>query len=249
MRILDLFCGGGGAAVGMARHGHEVTGVDIDPRCGKYYPFTFINDDVMSLPIEFLQLYDFIWASPPCQRYSTATPAAKRAIHPDLVEPVRGMLQAAGVPYCIENVTAAPLQRSVVLCGSMFGLGVVRHRTFEVSGFSVPRPYHPNHPDEVVTVAGSSTKKQVWSEAMGIDWMPAYMIREAVPPAFSEYLLSQIHNDPGAEEERQCRICEEIKPVSEFVTDKRKQGGRAYACRPCHAQYNRRKRRPIAYVS
>ena len=31
MRALDLFCGGGGAALGMIAAGFRVTGVDIDP--------------------------------------------------------------------------------------------------------------------------------------------------------------------------------------------------------------------------
>src|SRR5690606_3203660 len=77
--------------------------------------------------------FDVIVASPPCPRYSTATPAATRDKHPDLVPPVRDALRAWGGPYVIENVPGAPLETPVRLCGSMFNLGVRRHRLFETN--------------------------------------------------------------------------------------------------------------------
>ena len=41
MKLLDLYCKAGGASVGYARAGFEVTGIDIKNQ--KRYPFTFIK--------------------------------------------------------------------------------------------------------------------------------------------------------------------------------------------------------------
>ena len=108
-RLLDLFCGAGGAAMGYHRAGFDVIGVDIEPQPD--YPFKFIQADALS---------SFAWAaaewrncsavhaSPPCQRYSTLAHRNGNADDwPDLVGIVRWELQRAGVPYVIENVTGA----------------------------------------------------------------------------------------------------------------------------------------------
>ncbi len=125
-------------SVGYHAAGFDVTGVDLAAQ--PYYPFPFVQADALTLDSELLAGFDVIHASPPCQLYSTATPAHRRAAHPDLVGPVRNRLVeavasrgAAGGPwaYVIENVPGAPLANPVTVCGDSLRLGVRRHRLFE----------------------------------------------------------------------------------------------------------------------
>jgi DNA (cytosine-5)-methyltransferase 1 len=130
-RCLDLFCGGGGAAMGLHRAGFDVVGVDLhaQPR----YPFEFHQADAMTYPLDG---FDLIWASPPCQRFSMMRTMHKRE-HADLLTPTRERFASLDIPWVIENVPNAPLHPgSLMLCGTMFGLGVGdaelrRHRYFE----------------------------------------------------------------------------------------------------------------------
>lgn len=111
-RLLDLFCGAGGAAAGYHRAGFDVVGVDINPQPN--YPFEFHQADAMTFPLDG---FDAIHASPPCQRYSrmsTSRPTLA-ATYPDLVAPIRERIERG--PYVIENVPGAPLVDPLVLCG------------------------------------------------------------------------------------------------------------------------------------
>ena len=209
MKLLDLFCCAGGAAVGYHRAGFEVVGVDIDPQPN--YPFEFIQADVMRLPARLFSDFDAIHASPPCQSYSDL---AKRngngSSYPRLVEPVRKMLQLSGLPWAIENVEGAPLIDPVVLCGTMFpALRVIRHRLFETN-FHLPQPRHIphlSHPrvhtldkrkshygktcewtDFVQVTGGGNCTVAAARDAMGIDWMNKKEINESIPPAYTEYV-------------------------------------------------------------
>jgi DNA (cytosine-5)-methyltransferase 1 len=205
-RALDLFCGAGGASRGLQLAGFHVTGVDIKPQ-PRYAGEVFIQANAMTFPLDG---FDFIWASPPCQRYSAG--AAKWGTsedHPDLIAPVRNLLLAAGVPYVIENIApAAPLLRDpIMLCGTMFGLGVFRHRMFE-SNTLLLAPEHMRHVGRigdgkyhtVTGHAGGSSKRDGWKGggvadwrvAMGIDWMVGDELAEAIPPAFSRFVGEQV---------------------------------------------------------
>lgn len=142
LRMLDLFCGSGGASMGYYNAGFEVVGVDSMPQ--RRYPFEFHQADALTYD---LQGFDFIHASPPCQKFTALRhmPTAKE--HPDLIPQTRALLVRSGIPYCIENVEGAPLGESgylIMLCGTMFGLQTAdgraelrRHRLFETS-FSIP---------------------------------------------------------------------------------------------------------------
>ncbi len=213
-RLLDLFCGAGGAAVGYHRAGFEVVGVDNRPQPN--YPFDFIQTDalefVANVGAAFTRygLIDAIHASPPCQAFST-TASLHDNEYPNLVEPLRRLLLATGLPYVIENVQGAPLYNHVRLCGSSFGLGVRRHRLFEINPIPpmVPPCAHYLQPEPIdVTGTGGQTHEPRSDggggdhrkprnlaharEVMGIDWMTRSELSEAVPPAYTEWVGEQL---------------------------------------------------------
>jgi DNA (cytosine-5)-methyltransferase 1 len=210
MKILDLFCGAGGAAMGLHRvfPDAEITGVDIkiQPR----YPFKFIQHDAVTFT---LQDFDFIWASPPCQAYSMSTFQwrAKGRKYPNLINTIREQLVRASVPYVIENVIGAPLVDPVMLCGAMFGLKVYRHRLFE-SSFLLTAPEHvphtvkqakvgrPPQEGEFCNPVGHFPNLKYHQEAMGIHWATKAELAQAIPPAYSEYVakkLIEFHMNKG----------------------------------------------------
>jgi len=198
VRCLDLFCGAGGAGMGLSRAGFDVTGVDILPQ--PRYPFRFVQGDALA---QNLAGFDFVWASLPCQHYSGMSGCRDglRETYPDLIGPVRDMLTAWGGPWIIENVMGAPLRNPVVLCGAMFRLKTYRHRQFE-SNLPLTAPPHPAHttpaskaghwrPGTLVSVAGTCAPVALAREAMGIDWTNRRELAEAIPPAYAEFLGKQ----------------------------------------------------------
>lgn len=195
-RLLDLFSGCGGCSVGYALAGFHVTGVDVNPQ--PYYPFDFIQADVFKLDYEFLMSFDVIHASPPCQAYSRAAATVRKQgkVYPDLYLPTKRLLQAVGKPWIIENVVGSPA-KGIRLTGDMFGLGVLRERIFESSMplvCDLPRQKVGSvKTGEYVTVAGSHGRRR-WADAMGIQWADNKGIRQAIPPAFTEYLGKQIYD-------------------------------------------------------
>lgn len=139
-RLLDLFCGAGGAGEGYRSAGFDVTGVDNRPMPRN--PHNFIQADALEYLRDHGHEFDAIHASPPCQAHSSLKSMPNAKHHVSLIEPVRELLKATGKPYVIENVVGAPLIHPVMLCGTMFGLGVRaaraelrRHRLFETSWF------------------------------------------------------------------------------------------------------------------
>lgn len=185
-RLLDLFCGAGGAAMGYSEAGFEVVGVDIEPQ--KNYPFEFHQADAMTFPLDG---FDVIHASPPCQRYSLATKwRGKPDVHPDLLVPTLDRLVAQSTPWVVENVPGAPMVPDVVLCGSMFDLKVRRHRLFRTAMrdhlWLTPACHH------VGLLSFVHKGERAYANAMECFWMTAREAREAIPPAYTEYIGRQI---------------------------------------------------------
>lgn len=208
MIILDLFCGAGGACKGImqADCNSVVVGYDIESK--NNYPGTFIQYDVRKLDFEYVQTFDFIWASPPCQGYSYASNKAKieGKIYPDLIKFTRNLLLESGKPFVIENVYNAPIRKDLVLNGLLFDLKVIRTRSFEVHGFKINQPTLPKPSGTVVngdyiTVAGNGRYKrdiEDWQEAMGIDWITNRKdLAQAVPPAYSKFIFLQYLQSKG----------------------------------------------------
>jgi DNA (cytosine-5)-methyltransferase 1 len=236
-RLLDLFCGAGGAAMGYHRAGFEVVGVDIEPQPN--YPFECYEADAVAMSTDVLRgcwhetswrsilpgrldrcfgRFDVIHASPPCQAYSDLQKQSRRT-YPELIRPVRQLLEARGLPYVIENVEGATLVRPITLCGTMFpGLRVIRHRLFE-SNMPLSAPaHHPRHPPVFthdkrkahygkldqdasfvqVTGGGNCTVANKRA-AMGVPWMTGAEANEAIPPAYTEHIGRQLIEQLGLE--------------------------------------------------
>lgn len=206
MKLLDLFCGAGGAAMGYHRAGFDVVGVDIAPQ--PHYPFEFHQADALTYLAEHWQEFDVIHASPPCQGYSRSRWLKNaRGDAPRVIDEVRAALIAANRPYVIENVVGAPLVNPLMLCGSMFKLGVLRHRLFECEPPIYFAPAVCRHGPvmpiywgerrrrlargdvfEYITVAGRSFLMPEARRAMGINGMTQSEIAQAIPPAYTEYV-------------------------------------------------------------
>lgn len=215
-RLLDLFCGAGGAAMGYHRAGFDVIGIDVDPQPD--YPFEFYQADAMRimerLPFRSASplFHDIaaVHASPPCQASTALTKGTNKGReYPQLIPATRELLAATGLPTVIENVQGAKVRRDLTLCGEMFDLDVIRHRYFEVDGFDAEAPAHKPHRGRVrgwrhgayydgpyVAVYGDGGGKgsvPEWQAAMGIDWTDdRKAIAEAIPPAYTEFIGQQL---------------------------------------------------------
>ncbi|MDN3296455.1 DNA methylase [Streptomyces ficellus] len=223
-RLLDLFSCAGGAAMGYHRAGFDVTGVDIAPRPN--YPFPMQQADALEHLAALIisgeiERYAFVHASPPCQHGCALTVGTNRSqgwgrTHVDLVAPTRTLLDATGLPYVIEQPNGrAEIRKDLTLCGEMFGLGVIRHRNFELGRWTTVQPAHVAHRGRVrgyrhgrfydgpyVAAYGNGGGKpsvRELQDAMDITWTDIREeLTEAIPPAYSQWIgsafLASVHS-------------------------------------------------------
>jgi DNA (cytosine-5)-methyltransferase 1 len=207
MKLLDLYCGVGGASAGYAAAGFEVHGVDL--KHGKRYPYIYLRADVLDVLQDdnFIQQFDVIHASPPCQTHSITqhlrNAQGKTTSKVDLIPQTRAALIASGKPYIIENVPGSPLINPVQLCGSSFNLKVRRHRLFEsnmpIKGTGCnhkaqgrPIGVYGSLNDQIPNGGKTAVNITEARQAMGIDWAIWTELVEAIPPVYTDYLGAQI---------------------------------------------------------
>jgi DNA (cytosine-5)-methyltransferase 1 len=214
MKLLDLFCGAGGAAMGYHRAGFEVVGVDIDPQ--PHFPFEFHQRDALDVLMRYangdhpLGHIDAIHTSPPCQGYSTMSNRHGSDV-PQLIDDVRWYLEQIGVPWVIENVTGArqAMISPLMLHGGQFGLRLYRPRLFESNVLLMAPPRAKRTPDAAAVYGRVESKPRLlWTredgtelrsatleearEAMGMPWADWQGVREAIPPAYTEWIGGQL---------------------------------------------------------
>ena len=214
MRLLDLFCGAGGCSVGYHRAGFDVVGVDIEHHPD--YPYEFIQADAMAVLLdrEFLDTFDVVHASPPCQASTTMSnrwrgKETAADDHVNLIPEVQWQLETWGGTWVIENVAGArkDMPDAVTYSGGAFGLGVTRPRLF-LSNVPLVPPANVKV-DNPVGVYGVLDGRRLFTRkdgtiqraarsieeggtAMGIDWMTWDDLREAIPPAYTEHIGRQL---------------------------------------------------------
>lgn len=203
MKLLDLFCCAGGCAMGYWRAGfHDITGVDH--KFQKNYPFDFHQADVFEwCETHDLSQYDLIHASPPCQRYTRCTPPEHRDKHPDDIARTRKLIKKGN--YVMENVpdARALLNDPIMLCGTMFGMNLWRHRYFECKPLLTFPPADCNHSRNPVMITGTSRRyidgvrvgehsAEECRQESGLFWMTRKEMDEAIPPAYTEWIGKQL---------------------------------------------------------
>lgn len=229
LRLLDLFSGAGGAAVGYHRAGFDVVGVDIEPQ--PHYPFDFIQGDALRIlgRLEYLGSWrpDAVHASPPCQAFTqmSAKHRGKGGLadeRVDLLTPTLELLRPLDIPWIVENVQGSvpPLRPTLKLHGGMFDLGVHRPRLFE-SNVMLLAPRMPECKEPVGVYGDKPDGRRLWTrtrnngnyktaavpkkpilraprsteeaqEAMGMDWADWHGTKEAIPPAYTEFIGQQL---------------------------------------------------------
>jgi DNA (cytosine-5)-methyltransferase 1 len=210
----------GGCARGYEQAGFDVVGVDIEPQ--PHSPlFDVIQGDAFVLlrDRDFMAQFDAVHASPICKSHTPLAKLWPDRDWPDQITPIRPLLEATGLPYVIENVEGAReyLVDPLMLCGSMFGLGLdgailKRHRLFELNWDAPEPPADECRGRATVGVYGTGG---AWTRiapggggvkvsgaeaarALGIDWTANQAgLSQAIPPAYTEWIGRQLIDHLG----------------------------------------------------
>jgi len=203
MKLLDLYCGGGGASYGYQLAGFDVTGIDIHPQ--PKYKGKFIQADALEYLRNNYYKYDIIHASPPCQKYSESSMQFRKAgkQYQDLIAITRDELIKTNKPYIIENVPESPLINPIELCGSMFNLRTYRHRLFE-SNIMLLVPFHKKHEipntqmgrkpinGDFIQYIGHFSGVKLVQEMTGLHWLGQKELAQSIPPQYTKFIGNQI---------------------------------------------------------
>lgn len=214
MKVLDLYCGAGMASDGYVQAGMQTHGVDINPQ--PHYPYAFDQDDALSvLETDLPEEFDIIHASPPCQAHTRAKHLRSaqngKSKYDDLLTPTLRALRErwSHKTWVVENVPGAPgMEDAIVECGSVYGLGVRRHRLFLSNAplvgsgcdhKSQGRPWGVYHVMADSIPKGGRTVRtleQGW-EVMGVDReIPWNSLKEGFPPAYTRHIATQLYGCP-----------------------------------------------------
>jgi DNA (cytosine-5)-methyltransferase 1 len=204
--LVDGFCCQGGAAVGYADVFDVILGIDNEPQ--PLYPFPFLLADFLEVELPDADAYH---ASPPCQAYTTMTNRrARPSAELQLIDVVRAKLQATGKPYVIENVCGARphMRNPLMLHGGMFGLNVYRPRLFESNVLLMAPPPAPRPKDAAAVYGRREDRRRLWTRsdgtelraasldearaAMEMPWASWNGVREAIPPAYTRWVGTQL---------------------------------------------------------
>jgi len=207
--------------MGYHRAGFEVVGVDHKPQPRYPFEFIqadaleVLNNWGDTIPAS--EGFDAIHASPPCQAWTAYRRTGRTNWYPDYIAETRERLDKTGLPYVIENVVGAPLIDPVLICGTMFDppMEIQRHRLFEVNWplrqTVWPCRHKLNGADRypggrskqrtgtsrglvraTVEVGSWDIPLAVQQEAMSIDWTTLEELSEAIPPAYTEFIGTQL---------------------------------------------------------
>jgi DNA (cytosine-5)-methyltransferase 1 len=211
-RLLDAFCGEGGAGMGYHRAGFDVVGVDLSAKALRRYPFPAVRADAVWFIREHGHEFDAIHASPPCQSESTLRHRTG-VDYLDLLTPTLDALQDFTAPWIVENVASTrKLPGALILCGTEFDLSaetstgrrwLKRHRRFGSNVFLTAAGGCYCSAKSIAGIYGDGGGGQQtrgfryenaaqMHQAMGTPWMSRRGMSQAIPPAYTEFLGAQL---------------------------------------------------------